>query len=201
MTYGYARVSTKEQNTARQIEAFKAENVDRIVEEKASGKDFENRTAYQRLRRKLKSGDTLLVISLDRFGRNYDEILEEWRYLTKKKGVTIRVLDMPILSEPIPGLVGRFLQDIILQLLSYVAQSERERIHERQKQGIAVAIARGVRFGRPMENLEQWQIDEMRKCGNGEMSLRKCAEKIGLSRSYVWRFLKDPKWAKRGEAK
>ena len=102
MVYGYARVSTKEQNTARQLDAFRAEGVDEVVEEHGSGKDFGNRPEYQRLRRRIRSGDTLVVMSLDRFGRNYDEIIEEWRYLTKKKGVEIRVLDMPILSRPIP---------------------------------------------------------------------------------------------------
>lgn len=189
MVYGYARVSTKEQNTARQLEAFKAERVDKVIEEHGSGKDFENRHEYQKLRRMLKSGDTLVVMSLDRFGRNYVEIIDEWRYLTKKKGVLIRVLDMPILSQTVPGLTGQFIADIVLQLLSYVAQSERERIHERQMQGIAVAKARGVRFGRPIttafpDNFADVAELEIR----GKLSVREASRQLGMNRSTYHRY-------------
>lgn len=189
MVYGYARVSTKEQNTARQLEAFKAERVDKVIEEHGSGKDFENRNEYQKLRRMLKSGDTLVVMSLDRFGRNYVEIIDEWRYLTKKKGVNIRVLDMPILSQTLPGLTGQFIADIVLQLLSYVAQSERERIHERQMQGIAVAKARGVRFGRPIttafpDNFADVAELEIR----GKLSVREASRQLGMNRSTYHRY-------------
>ena len=189
MVYGYARVSTKEQNTARQLEAFKAERVDKVIEEHGSGKDYENRHEYQKLRRMLKSGDTLVVMSLDRFGRNYVEIIDEWRYLTKKKGVLIRVLDMPILSQTVPGLTGQFIADIVLQLLSYVAQSERERIHERQMQGIAVAKARGVRFGRPIptafpDNFADVAELEIR----GKLSVREASRQLGMNRSTYHRY-------------
>ena len=189
MVYGYARVSTKEQNTARQLEAFKAERVDKVIEEHGSGKDFENRHEYQKLRRMLKSGDTLVVMSLDRFGRNYVEIIDEWRYLTKKKGVLIRVLDMPILSQTVPGLTGQFIADIVLQLLSYVAQSERERIHDRQMQGIAVAKARGVRFGRPIttafpDNFADVAELEIR----GKLSVREASRQLGMNRSTYHRY-------------
>lgn len=189
MVYGYAMVSTKEQNTARQLEAFKAERVDKVIEEHGSGKDFENRNEYQKLRRMLKSGDTLVVMSLDRFGRNYVEIIDEWRYLTKKKGVLIRVLDMPILSQTLPGLTGQFIADIVLQLLSYVAQSERERIHERQMQGIAVAKARGVRFGRPIttafpDNFADVAELEIR----GKLSVREASRQLGMNRSTYHRY-------------
>ena len=189
MVYGYARVSTKEQNTARQLEAFKAERVDKVIEEHGSGKDFENRNEYQKLRRMLKSGDTLVVMSLDRFGRNYVEIIDEWRYLTKKKGVNIRVLDMPILSQTLSGLTGQFIADIVLQLLSYVAQSERERIHERQMQGIAVAKARGVRFGRPIttafpDNFADVAELEIR----GKLSVREASRQLGMNRSTYHRY-------------
>lgn len=188
MVYGYARVSTKEQNTARQIEAFKAEHVDRVIEEHGSGKDFENRAEYQKLRRMLKSGDTLVVMSLDRFGRNYVEIIDEWRYLTKKKGVLIRVLDMPILSQTVPGLTGQFIADIVLQLLSYVAQSERERIHERQMQGIAAAKARGVKFGPPRAVLppDFAKVAELEI--RGKLSVRDAARQLGLNRSTYHRY-------------
>ena len=189
MVYGYARVSTKEQNTARQLEAFKAEHVDRVIEEHGSGKDFENRAEYQKLRRMLKSGDTLVVMSLDRFGRNYVEIIDEWRYLTKKKGVLIRVLDMPILSQTVPGLTGQFIADIVLQLLSYVAQSERERIHERQMQGIAAAKARGVRFGRPMSTVFPANFAEVAELEiRGKLSVREASRQLGLNRSTYHRY-------------
>lgn len=189
MVYGYARVSTKEQNTARQLEAFKAENVDKVIEEHGSGKDFENRAEYQKLRRILKSGDTLVVMSLDRFGRNYNEIIDEWRYLTKKKGVNIRVLDMPILSQTVPGLTGQFIADIVLQLLSYVAQSERERIHERQAQGIAAAKARGVRFGRPITTDFPPDFAEVAELEiRGKLSVREAARRAGLNRSTYHRY-------------
>lgn len=189
MVYGYARVSTKEQNTARQLEAFKAEHVDRVIEEHGSGKDFENRAEYQKLRRMLKSGDTLVVMSLDRFGRNYNEIIDEWRHLTKRKGVLIRVLDMPILSQTVPGLTGQFIADIVLQLLSYVAQSERERIHERQMQGIAAAKARGVRFGRPMTIAFPANFAEVAELEiRGKLSVREAARQLGLNRSTYHRY-------------
>ena len=189
MVYGYARVSTKEQNTARQLEAFKAEHVDRVVEEHGSGKDFENRAEYQKLRRMLKSGDTLVVMSLDRFGRNYVEIIDEWRYLTKKKGVLIRVLDMPILSQTVPGLTGQFIADIVLQLLSYVAQSERERIHERQMQGIAAAKARGVRFGRPISTVFPANFAEVAELEiRGKLTVRAAARELGMNRNTYHRY-------------
>ena len=189
MVYGYARGCTKEQNTARQLEAFKAERVDKVIEEHGSGKDFENRHEYQKLRRMLKSGDTLVVMSLDRFGRNYVEIIDEWRYLTKKKGVNIRVLDMPILSQTVPGLTGQFIADIVLQLLSYVAQSERERIHERQMQGIAAAKARGVKFGRPMSTEFPANFAEVAELEiRGKISVRQAARETGLNRSTYHRY-------------
>ena len=189
MVYGYARVSTKEQNTARQLEAFNAERVDKVIEEHGSGKDFENRHEYQKLRRMLKSGDTLVVMSLDRFGRNYVEIIDEWRYLTKKKGVLIRVLDMPILSQTVPGLTGQFIADIVLQLLSYVAQSERERIHARQMQGIAVAKARGVRFGRPITTEFPPDFAKVAELEiRGKLSVREASRQLGLNRSTYHRY-------------
>lgn len=193
MVYGYARVSTKEQNTARQLEAFKAEHVDRVIEEHGSGKDFENRAEYQKLRRMLKSGDTLVVMSLDRFGRNYVEIIDEWRYLTKKNGVNIRVLDMPILSQTMPGLTGQFIADIVLQLLSYVAQSERERIHERQMQGIAAAKARGVRFGPPRAVLPPWFSLLASRVQKSELSVRVAAKLCGIPKSTFYKYLKEHK--------
>jgi len=151
MEYGYARVSTKEQNEQRQIVALEEFGLDRkqIFTDKQSGKDFE-RTNYRKLVRRLKDGDTLVVKSIDRLGRNYEEILEQWRIITKDKGADIVVLDMPLLdTRRNRDLTGTLIADIVLQLLSYVAQTEREFIRQRQAEGIAVAKAQGVRFGRP----------------------------------------------------
>ena len=151
MEYGYARVSTKEQNEQRQIIALEefGLNLRQIFIDKQSGKNFE-RANYQRLTRRLKEGDTLVVKSIDRLGRNYNEILEQWRIITKEKRAAIVVLDMPLLdTRKNRDLTGTLIADIVLQLLSYVAQTEREFIHQRQAEGIAVAKAQGVRFGRP----------------------------------------------------
>lgn len=151
MEYGYARVSTKEQNEQRQIIALEefGLNLRQIFIDKQSGKDFE-RANYQRLTRRLKEGDTLVVKSIDRLGRNYNEILEQWRIITKEKGTAIVVLDTPLLdTRKNRDLTGMLIADIVLQLLSYVAQTEREFIRQRQAEGIAVAKAQGVRFGRP----------------------------------------------------
>lgn len=151
MEYGYARVSTKEQNEERQLIALTAFGVaaDAIFVDKQSGKDFE-RMQYRKLIRKLKDGDTLVVKSIDRLGRNYDEILEQWRVITKEKRAAIVVLDMPLLdTRQGKDLMGTFIADLVLQILSFVAQNEREFIRKRQAEGIAAAKARGVKFGRP----------------------------------------------------
>lgn len=165
--YGYVRVSSKEQNLDRQILALREfgipENL--IFQEKQSGKDFE-RPVYKRLVKKLKPGDTLVIKSIDRLGRNYDEILEQWRIITKEKRADIVVLDMHLLdTRQGRDLTGTLIADIVLQLLSYIAQTEREFIRQRQAEGIAAAKARGVQFGRhPREKpgnykavLAQWQ--------------------------------------------
>ena len=151
MEYGYARVSTKEQNELRQLIALRVFGLtDRaIFVDKQSGKDFE-RPQYRRLVRRLRRDDLLYVKSIDRLGRNYSEILEQWRMLTKEKGVDIAVLDMPLLdTRRGKDLMGTFLSDIVLQVLSFVAENERDNIRQRQAEGIASAKARGVRFGRP----------------------------------------------------
>lgn len=150
-TYGYVRVSTREQKEDRQLIALREMEVPEknIFLDKQSGKNFE-RANYQRLTRRLKEGDTLVVKSIDRLGRNYNEILEQWRIITKEKRAAIVVLDMPLLdTRKNRDLTGTLIADIVLQLLSYVAQTEREFIHQRQAEGIAVAKAQGVRFGRP----------------------------------------------------
>lgn len=150
--YGYARVSAKDQNLDRQLDAllrFPVE-VNRIYSDKATGKNFD-RSCYQALVRLLREDDVLVIKSIDRLGRNYDEILNQWSILTKEMHVHVDVLDMPLLDTRSTdnGITGVFLADVVLQLLSYVAQVERENIHQRQAEGIAAAKARGVRFGRP----------------------------------------------------
>lgn len=150
MTFGYIRVSTKDQNEARQVVALQ-EFVprERIYLDKQSGKDFQ-RPQYKKLLRKMKRDDLLYIKSIDRLGRNYEEILQQWRVLTKEKGIDIVVLDMPLLdTRRGKDLVGAFLSDIVLQVLSFVAENERVNIRQRQAEGIAAAKARGVRFGRP----------------------------------------------------
>lgn len=187
MTYGYVRVSTKEQIVDRQLVAMKAAGVKTILVDKASGKDF-NRPQYQALKAKLRKGDLLVVQSLDRFGRSYDQIIDEWRYLVKTVGVDVKVLDMPLLdTRQGEGLIGRFVGDIVLQILSFVAETERRKIKERQAQGIAAARLRGVKFGRPHvarpENLGEI-LDRYRL---GEVSTREAAEMAGMSSSSFWR--------------
>ncbi len=149
--YGYVRVSSTDQNEDRQMLALNEVGVaeENIFPDKQSGKDFE-RPNYKKLLRKLKEGDLLYVLSIDRLGRNYNEILEQWRVLTKEKDIDICVLDMPLLdTRNGKDLMGTFIADIVLQILSFVAQNERENIRKRQAEGIAAAKAKGVKFGRP----------------------------------------------------
>ena len=157
MIYGYIRVSTKEQNEDRQLIALREMDVPEanLFMDKQSGKDFQ-RPQYKKLVRKLKKDDLLYIKSIDRLGRNYEEIQNQWRILTKEKGVDIVVLDMPLLdTRRGKDLMGTFLSDIVLQVLSFVAENERTNIRQRQAEGIAAAKARGVRFGRPPRPLPE----------------------------------------------
>ena len=165
MEYGYIRVSSKEQNEARQLDALHEKGIKdcNIYIDKQSGKDF-NRPKYKTLYRKLKKGDVLYIKSIDRMGRNYDEIIQEWRRITRFREVDIVVLDMPLLdTRRGKDLMGTFLSDIVLQVLSFVAENERTNIRQRQAEGIAAAKARGVRFGRPTlpipDNFDQMHKD------------------------------------------
>ena len=181
--YGYIRVSTREQNEDRQVIAMREFGVpdSNMVTDKQSGKDFA-RPGYRRLLRKLKPGDTLVLKSIDRLGRNYDEILEQWRLLTKEKRVEIVVLDMPLLdTRQGRDLMGTLIADIVLQLLSYVAQTEREFIRQRQAEGIAAAKARGVQFGRkPKKRPEEYERlrEDWRA---GWISARAAARQLGVA--------------------
>ena len=151
ITYGYVRVSTRDQNEARQLVAMKEFGIsdDCVYMDKQSGKDF-NRPKYQELIQRLQPNDVLVVKSIDRLGRNYEDILEQWRVITKEKQAAIVVIDMPLLdTRQGKDLTGTLIADIVLQLLSYVAETERNFIRQRQAEGIAAAKARGQRFGRP----------------------------------------------------
>ena len=181
--YGYVRVSTREQNEDRQLIALREVGVsDRnIYMDKQSGKDFE-RPQYKKLLRKMKKDDLLYIKSIDRLGRNYGEILEQWRILTKEKGIDIVVLDMPLLdTRRGKDLMGTFLSDIVLQVLSFVAENERTNIRQRQAEGIAATKARGVRFGRkPMQKPESF-ITLRQKWELGEISARQAAAQLKIT--------------------
>lgn len=193
MEYGYVRVSTKEQNEQRQMIALREFGIDakRIYMDKQSGKDFE-RTNYKKLLKKAKSGDTLVVKSIDRLGRNYDEILEQWRIITKEKQVAIVVLDMPLLdTRQNRDLTGTLIADIVLQLLSYVAQTEREFIRQRQAEGIAAAKAQGVQFGRrPMVRPASFALlkDQWKQ---HQISARSAAKQLGITHSTFLRWVNE----------
>ena len=181
--YGYVRVSSRDQNTARQYTALRDYGVAErdIYTDVRSGKDFD-RPAYRRLLKKLRPGDTLVVKSIDRLGRNYAEILEQWREITKEKRAAVVVLDMPLLNTGQGrDLTGTLISDIVLQLLSYVAETEREMIRQRQAEGIAAARARGVRFGRrPLPKPPEF--DSVKSAWEGgEISARKAAERLGVN--------------------
>lgn len=194
--YGYARVSSADQNLDRQLDALLDFGVDacNVFADKASGKNF-NRPEWKRLNRMLAEGDTLVVKSIDRFGRNYQEILDEWRFITREKKAQVVVLDMPLLDtrNSCNGITGALISDIVLQLLSYVAQVERESIHQRQAEGIAAAKARGVRFGRP--EIQKPEIyAEVRTCYlNGGITRGKAAERLGISISTFDKWIRQDK--------
>ena len=180
--YGYVRVSSMEQNEMRQLVALENVGVVKrnIYVDKQSGKDFE-RPRYKKLVKKLKPGDLLYVLSIDRLGRNYVDILEQWRLLTKEKGIDIVVLDMPLLdTRNGKDLLGTFIADLVLQILSFVAQTEREHIRERQAQGIAAAKRRGVKFGRPTKKLEPLFYTTYERWKRGEITGTKAAQICGM---------------------
>ena len=195
-TYGYVRVSSKDQNEARQMHAMAEYQIPpkNIFMDKQSGKDFE-RPQYKRLMRKLKQGDLIIVHSIDRLGRNYDEILEQWRVITKEKQADIYVLDFPLLdtrSRVGEGdLTGRFVSDLVLQTLAYVAQKEQESIRKRQAEGIAAAKARNVHFGRrAMEKPTEFQ-EFRRQWMRGEISAREAARQLNISHNTFLRWCRE----------
>jgi DNA invertase Pin-like site-specific DNA recombinase len=188
------RVSTIEQNESRQIEAMKTDGVEKIYMDKKSGKDF-NRPEYQRMVSELTKDDILVIHSIDRLGRNYNEIVEQWRYITKEIGADIIVQDMPLLNTcQDKDLTGTLIADIVLQLLSYVAQRERENIRQRQKEGIAIAKAQGKYKGRSKKEINKDLFEETKRSWQmGEITKAQFAETIGVSRSTLYKLLEGDK--------
>ncbi len=192
-TYGYVRVSSVDQNEDRQMIEMQRAGIPNknIFVDKQSGKNFD-RPSYKRLVRRLGEGDLLYILSIDRLGRNYEEIQAQWRVITKEKGVDIVVMDMPLLdTRQGKDLMGTFIADLVLQILSFVAQSEREKIKERQEQGIAAAKARGVRFGRPEKevpgNFKQLVRDWERK----QLLLPDLLQECDMSEATFYRRLRE----------
>nr|DAM25616.1 MAG TPA: gamma delta Resolvase, site specific recombination [Caudoviricetes sp.] len=194
MKVGYVRVSTADQNEARQIEAMKADGVEKIYMDKKSGKDF-NRPEYQKMIASLQKGDILVIHSIDRLGRNYEEIIAEWRKITKEIEADIIVQDMPLLNTTQnKDLTGTLIADIVLQLLSYVAQRERENIRQRQKEGIAIAKAQGKYKGRAKKEIDKELFKETKRSWQrGEITKVQFAEIMGVSRSTLYKLLEGDK--------
>lgn len=190
--YGYVRVSSRDQNEDRQMDALQTLVVMKnIFVDRQSGKDFE-RPQYKRLVKKLKKDDLLYIKSIDRLGRNYTEIQEQWRFLTKEKGVDIVVLDMPLLdTRRGKDLMGTFLSDIVLQVLSFAAENERINIRQRQAEGIAAAKARGVRFGRPQIAMPECFEKTVRLWEQKEITVKEAVQRCGVSEATFYRRLRE----------
>lgn len=190
MKIGYVRVSTVDQNEARQIEAMKTDGVEKIYMDKKSGKDFD-RPEYQKMISELHKGDVLVIHSIDRLGRNYEEIIDEWRKIAKEIGADIIVQDMPLLNTcQSRDLTGTLISDIVLQLLSYVAQRERENIRQRQREGIEIAKAQGKYKGRAKKEINKELFESTKaRWQNGEITKVQFAEIMGISRGTLYKLL------------
>ena len=191
--YGYVRVSSTDQNEDRQMLALRKQNIaeKNIYIDKLSGKDF-NRPSYKRLIRKLRARDLLYILSIDRLGRNYEEIQNQWRVLTKEIGADICVIDMPLLdTRQGKDLMGTFIADLVLQILSFVAQNERGNIRKRQMQGIAAAKAKGVRFGRPEKEIPPEFISLIREWEQKKITLTEILNMCQISESTFYRRLRE----------
>ena len=199
--YGYVRVSSQEQNEDRQLIAMAESGVARanIFIDKQSGKDFE-RPNYKKLIKRLRPGDTLIIKSIDRLGRNYEEIQNQWRIITKEKKVDIVVIDMPLLdTRRDKNLLGTFISDLVLQLLSFISENERTTIRQRQAEGIAAAKKRGVRFGRPTKEAPPDFDELIAKWQKKEMPLDEILRQYGMSESTFYRRLRERNAMKRGK--
>lgn len=192
--YAYIRVSSKDQNIDRQVMAMEGIGLikKQMIIDYQTGKDF-NRQNYRKLVKKLKRGDELYIKSIDRLGRNYDEILAEWRYLTTVKQINIIVLDFPLLDTrlKVNGITGKFLADLVLQVLSYVAQLERENINQRQREGIKIAKEKGVKFGRPKKEYPENFLEVARMWREGNISLRDGAKLLSISHTTFSNWLRE----------
>lgn len=193
MIYGYIRVSSTTQNIDRQLEEIKKHVLDEksIFIDKQSGKDF-NRVSYKKMFRKLKRGDLLIIKSIDRLGRNYVEIGEQWKEITKVKGCDVFVLDMPILDTRVKpdNLIGTFVADLVLQLLSFIAENERNNIKQRQAEGIRIAKEKGVKFGRPSFKIDEEFLDVVKTYQNNELTLEQVLKKLDISRTTFYKYMK-----------
>ena len=194
--YGYVRVSSTDQNEERQMIALQEKGVspDHIYLDKQSGKDFQ-RPQYQKLVQRMNAGDLLYILSIDRLGRNYEEIQKQWRILTKEIGIDLCVLDMPLLDTRTgKDLMGTFIADLVLQILSFVAQSERENLRKRQAQGIAAAKARGVKFGRPEKSVPKNFPELVNQWEEKQLSCEDVMKRCKMSRATFYRRLRDYRW-------
>lgn len=193
VAYGYVRVSSTDQNEDRQVLAMEQAGIQRanIYVDKQSGKDF-NRPNYKRLMKKLRSGDTLFIKSIDRLGRNYEEILNQWRIITKEKSVDVVVIDMPLLdTRHEKNLLGTFISDIVLQLLSYVSETERTNIKQRQAEGIAAAKKRGVKFGRPIKEMPPNFGELITQWEKKELTMQEIMKTYDMSESTFYRRMRE----------
>ena len=191
--YAYVRVSSTDQNEDRQMIAMEQAGVPEgnIYIDKQSGKDF-NRPNYKRLIKRLREGDILYILSIDRLGRNYEEIQNQWRIITKEKKVDIVVIDMPLLdTRRDKNLLGTFISDMVLQLLSFVAENERENIRSRQAAGIAAAKAKGVKFGRPVKEVSEEFAREVELWAKKEISLEEILQKSAMCRATFYRRVRE----------
>ncbi len=192
MIIGYARVSSTDQNLDRQLEAFDKVGVDKVYADKMSGKNFD-REEYQKMKSVLKKGDTLYIKSIDRLGRNYDMIIDEWREITHNIGADIVVIDMPLLDtrDKEKGLTGKFISDLVLQILSYVAETERNNIKQRQAEGIRIAKEKGVHMGRPKQELPDKFREFAQKWYNKEISILDAIQQSGMKRTTFLKYAKE----------
>ena len=191
--YAYVRVSSMEQNEDRQLLEMRKLGIKdkNIFIDKQSGKDFD-RPMYQKLKKKLRPDDVLYVLSIDRLGRNYEEIREQWRILTRERKVDICVLDMPLLdTRREKDLLGTFVADLVLQILSFTSENERNAIRERQRQGIEAAKAKGVRFGRPKKEVPEEFGELVKKWETGEITEEMIVKQCGISKSTFYRRLRE----------
>lgn len=193
MLYGYIRVSSTDQNEDRQRIAIAAKDVPEknVYMDKQSGKDFD-RPQYKKLVRRLKQGDTVYILSIDRLGRNYHDVQEQWRIITKEKGADVCVIDMPLLdTRTAKDLMGTFIADLVLQILSFVAENERANIKKRQEQGIAAAKARGVRFGRPEKPVPDNFVEIVHKWEQNDLATKDALKLCDMSRATFYRKIRE----------